>query len=619
MKLKFYAFSVCIMWISAGVNAQESSMEGSAKKWIADNKTQLGLQQHHNVDLTFARKGPSGETLRFQQNIQGVPVFQSEVVVHFNNKGVVTHTSESLQKNAANISVIPSLSSEQAFQIAKQASNVSGEIVDQSNDLFVLVTETGETKLVYRIVIKSFNTQGVLESMVDAQSGNLISIKDIAIYHSSHKETGDPEKSHSHSSTSNIEETMATGTAYIFNPDPLSFAGVNYGGQYVDGNDATNASLDAARSLVTIPELEFTGGMYHLRSTYVQIAELDTPATGLFSQASPDFLFNRQEQGFEAINAFWHIDNNMRYINEELGITLVPSGNGGKVRFDPHGWDGADNSYYNPSGQFLVFGEGCVDDAEDADVVLHELGHGIHFWLTNNNGSGLISEGCGDYWAQSYSRSLGQWEPTDPQYQWMFSWDGHNPCWPGRSTGYSATYPGGLTGSAHTDGQIWATSLMRIWDRIGRTKTDAAFLEGLGMTNSSTNQQNAAIAVRQAALDMVEAGSYDFTCADVEVMTEEFTTTGYVLPTYECEDLAVTDMLNGKIASIYPNPTSDRLNIVMDYKKVETAVVFDMTGKKLMETQIASNKSFINVGHLPKGVYVLMIKGTTFTHKFVKE
>src|SRR5690606_1408961 len=176
---------------------------------------------------------------------------------------------------------------------------------------------------------------------------------------------------------------------------------------------------------------------------------------------------------------------------------------------------------------------------------------------------------------------------------------------------------GGLTGSAHTDGQIWATSLMRIWDRIGKEKTDRAWLEGLALTNSSTNQQNAAIAVRQAALDMI--GQFGFNCEDIIIMTEEFTTTGYELPEYECDEMGVSDVLNGQIAQIYPNPVSDKLNILMDFKKAETVMVYDMTGKKVMDAQISSNKNYIDVSHLPKGVYVLMIKGTSFTHKFVKE
>jgi hypothetical protein len=166
-----------------------------------------------------------------------------------------------------------------------------------------------------------------------------------------------------------------------------------------------------------------------------------------------------------------------------------------------------------------------VDDAEDADVIWHELGHGIHDWLTNGNTSNLIGEGNGDYWAQSYSRSLNQWTANNAAFNYMFNWDGNNTCWRGRNTNYSGVYPGSLTGSIHTDGQIWATALMQIWDVIGREKTDKAFLEGLKLTNRSTNQQNAAIAVRQAAINM------NFPCADIQVFTQKFTGKGYAMPT----------------------------------------------------------------------------------------
>ena len=49
----------------------------------------------------------------------------------------------------------------------------------------------------------------------------------------------------------------------------------------------------------------------------------------------------------------------------------------------------------------INFGEGGVDDAEDADVILHELGHGIHDWITNGSLSQVdgLSEGMADYWA----------------------------------------------------------------------------------------------------------------------------------------------------------------------------------------------------------------------------
>ena len=50
----------------------------------------------------------------------------------------------------------------------------------------------------------------------------------------------------------------------------------------------------------------------------------------------------------------------------------------------------------------LRFGKGGVDDAEDAEVILHEYGHAIHFsqnFSFASEEAGAISEGFGDYWA----------------------------------------------------------------------------------------------------------------------------------------------------------------------------------------------------------------------------
>jgi hypothetical protein len=411
---------------------------------------------------------------------------------------------------------------------------------------------------------------------------------------------------------------LVTGSAYIFNPDPLSKMQVAYGGQYVDGNDATNASLDAARTLVTIPELELTAGVYKLKGTYVEIKELEAPNKGLFTQTSNQFLFNRNQDGFEAANAYWHLDNNLRYINLTLGIPCIPVMNNGVLAFDPHGENGADNSHYDPNSQVLVFGEGGVDDAEDADVILHELGHGIHDWLTNGNLSQVngLSEGCGDYWAQSYSRSLNQWQPTDAAYQWMFNWDGHNSFWNGRVTDYAAIYPSGLTSSIHTNGQIWASALMRIYDAIGKQKTDRAFLEGLSLTTSNTNQQNAAIAVRQAAIDML--GTFGFNCNDIDQITAEFTAAGYTLPAYSCQ-LSVEDLSKKEIIAIYPNPVSEILHISMKISKEEKVEIYNMEGRKVLETTIANGRNTVNVSHLAVGDYILRIKGLELSTKFIKK
>jgi hypothetical protein len=218
----------------------------------------------------------------------------------------------------------------------------------------------------------------------------------------------------------------------------------------------------------------------------------------------------------------------MRYINETLGIALRPIQYEGGVQFDPQGLDGDDNSHYDSGSGQLAFGEGCVDDDEDADVVLHELGHGLHDWVTNGGLSNIVdglSEGFGDYWAQSYSRSLGQWGPGNPEYHWVFNWDGHNECWGGRVTNIALPYPTSVQPypAVHSGGQHWSTCLMKIYDQIGREKTDTITLEGLAMTGMMSSQNDAANAVYQAASDL------GLPASELDIISSTFEGCGYMM------------------------------------------------------------------------------------------
>lgn len=612
MKIKFISCSIAVLFLSLStINAQNTKLESKARAWLTNNAAKVGLSTNADLQLKSSRKSISGENLRFNMTIDGVPVYKGDIVVHFNKAEEVTFSTEIARKNISIINTKPSLSLDEAYQKAVLASPPKGEIIHQENKLFVY-DNAGENILVYRVLIESHDKVGSWETIIDAVTGATISVKDIAHYFGKHKDH------HSDNFIGPLNNPIdppkkVNGTAYVFDPDPLARAGAIYGGNYVDGGDATNASLDAARSLVTLEDLEFSNNQYHLKNSYTQIAALQAPTTGLFSQTSSDFLFNRSEQGFEAVNVFWHFTNSLKYINETLGIVCKPTSNGGVVRFDPHGQSGADNSAYYGGGQYLTFGEGGVDDAEDADVVLHELGHGIHDWISDGNLSNTqgLSEGSGDYWAVSYKRGLGLWPSSAPQYNWVFGWDGHNGFWNGRVTNYTGKYPTNAGGGIHAAGQIWGTTLMRIYDRIGKEKTDRIFLEGLAMTDSSANQQTAAIAVRQAALDML--GDYGFNCEDVAIITEEMTLTGYTLPSYDCM-LSVGDFAKKEI-KLYPNPANEVLNInVEDSGK---AVVLNAEGRIVKNLSLKSGKNTVDVSGLTKGVYIINVNGNS--QKFIKK
>ena len=181
---------------------------------------------------------------------------------------------------------------------------------------------------------------------------------------------------------------------YVFDPDPISKSGRKYGELgFTDNSDSTNPVIERYMSIVNLLDVDYSWGLYALQGPYAAIIDSETPLNGLFEQKSPHFLFTRDQDAFEAVNCYYHIDTVMRYINEDLDIRVKPSLYSRGVRFDPHGGGGqADTSNYRTTVQELSFGLGGVDDAEDAEVIIHELGHGIHHWLT---GSGVLNQNEG--------------------------------------------------------------------------------------------------------------------------------------------------------------------------------------------------------------------------------
>lgn len=600
----------------------QSPNEKIAENWIKNNSKKLDIQPEHDFKMLFNRKGPSGETLRYYQMINDVRVYNAELTIHINTLGDVSYVANAYNKNVETIDTNPVITTEEAYSLTVKNLNNPGHTRVKEDGLFVYQIN-GQTKLVYSIKTSSENLNGYWETIVDAKTGQIISSKDVALYHDHEKEKGkkSTKENNKTSSGNNTAAVQATGTAMVFDPDPLSVAQVAYGGNYVDGNgqgDTDTAQLTAARSQVNLPDIEFSGGTYRLRGQYAEIASLQNPNTGLFTQATNAFHFTRNEQGFEAAQVYYHVDNNLRYINETLGITLVSRFNSGVVEFDPHAHNGADQSTYG--GGELNFGEGGIDDGECTDVILHELGHGLHDWVTNGGLSQQngLSEGSGDYWAQSYSRSVNGWTTgNDPHnlYNKVFKWDG-NDTWNGRRSDVANMYPGGLSGQIHTDGQIWATVLMEIYDIIGRTKIDAAFLEGLGMTNSGTNQPQAAAAVRQAAMDMVLAGRYGMTCADVDVMTTRFNARGYNLSALDCNALDVSEF-EIKDISIFPNPATNAITI-NNIKQDFTVEVYNIIGQKIKDQNITPDNNTIDVSNLSNGAYILKLKDYDGAMKFIK-
>jgi zinc metalloprotease ZmpB len=268
----------------------------------------------------------------------------------------------------------------------------------------------------------------------------------------------------------------STGTARVFVPNPVQSLGDE---SLTDQKDSDAAVPAAAYHTVTLTNLDGSG---FLRGDWANVVtETGSPAY------SPTNTFNytRSQDEIEQVMAYYWITEAQKYI-QSLGFgTRFPPVNQESQDVRINQW-GQDNSFEtdHPKDE-LRFGKGGVDDAEDAEVILHEYGHAIHDgsgFVFGSEEAGAISEGFGDYWAVDFSDVMAQrlgvaeLEPLPC----VMDWD---------STFYTSTvphclrrldsnlqYPGDLDGEVHDDGRIWSQALWTIHENVGNLRADTIIL-----------------------------------------------------------------------------------------------------------------------------------------------
>jgi hypothetical protein len=269
----------------------------------------------------------------------------------------------------------------------------------------------------------------------------------------------------------------STGSGRVFLPNPVQTLGNE---DLTDQKDADYPALQPAYRTVTLTDLDGSG---FLRGNWANVvSETGNPAYS----STNTFLYGRTQDEFEQVMAYYWVTESQRYI-QRLGFGVPGSGLGAvnmesqDVRINQ--W-GADNSFQtNHPKDEMRFGKGGVDDAEDAEVILHEYGHAIQDAQVPNFGStleaGSIGEGFGDYWAVTVSDVIaGPGALNDAPC--VADWDsvsytaGPRHCL--RRVDGNKIYPRDVRGEVHADGEIWSRALWDIREAIGATRADRLIL-----------------------------------------------------------------------------------------------------------------------------------------------
>jgi hypothetical protein len=263
----------------------------------------------------------------------------------------------------------------------------------------------------------------------------------------------------------------STGTGQVFFPNPVATLQDQ---TLTDQKDANYAALQAAYRTRTLTNLDGSG--FLSGDWAVVVSETGNPAYS----TTNTFIYTRDQDEFEQVMAYYWITEAQKYI-QSLGfgsrfraVNMEPQ----RVRINQ--W-GIDNSFATTHKDEIRLGKGGVDDAEDAEVILHEYGHAIHFsqnFAFASVEAGAISEGFGDYWAATVTQVI---SPTaDPAC--IADWDSVSytvrvpHCL--RRVDTNLMYPRDLRGQVHFDGQIWSRALWDIRSAIGNVRADTVILEG---------------------------------------------------------------------------------------------------------------------------------------------
>lgn len=267
--------------------------------------------------------------------------------------------------------------------------------------------------------------------------------------------------------------TTETGT--VFYPNPVQQLGDQ---TLTDNNDADYAALQPAYRQITLTDLDGSGS---LSGRYVAVKSSTGKAAKAVNGAFP--AYHRDADGFEQVMAYYWVTTAQHYIQHlGFGSTLRPVNQRQiKLRIDQYG---GDNSFFRDDKANISFGKGGVDDAEDAEVIVHEYGHSVQDGQVTGFGtteeSGAIGEAFGDYLAVA-TTSWATGRPSKTPEACVADWD---------STSYTSTtphclrrldgtkhYPEDIVGEVHADGEIWSRALWDIRQQLGDTQASTLIIE----------------------------------------------------------------------------------------------------------------------------------------------
>ncbi|MEU3724236.1 M36 family metallopeptidase [Streptomyces sp. NPDC031705] len=239
-----------------------------------------------------------------------------------------------------------------------------------------------------------------------------------------------------------------------------------------DAKDSADAVPASAYATAALRNLDGSGG---LSGKWASVRS----DTGTSAKTADAASYNRHDDQFEQVMAYFWVNEAQEYL-QGLGFgTELPGANDRVQPVRINQW-GADNSFFTDKKAEIRFGKGGVDDAEDAEVIVHEYGHAVHNAQVPGFGTspeaGAIGEAFGDYLAVEVGTH------ADARYGWPRTADGACVAdWDSvpysdaphclRRIDGNKVYADRV-GEVHADGEIWSRALFDIRGALGARTAD---------------------------------------------------------------------------------------------------------------------------------------------------
>lgn len=405
-----------------------------ARSSIAEISDTLGLAPGMSEMEEIDRFEWTGfEHVRYQQTLEGIPIFGSEALVAIQPNREVSMLAGDLEPDPTFAAEEEAVSEKEAIQVAMDDLGEGATLRGHVSSKVVLFPKAKGLARSYQLLIPAAEPLGDWQYFIDTGQGKIMDSSNVMrFFH-----WPGP-------------YTAGRGNVYLENPDEIQATGM-------------------------LRRLRWP--YRRLNGQYANIENDDGPeAIGSFPGFR--FFYKPDDTHFDEVNCYHAVDRVSRYleglgfrgltVNNPYGRAANPQG---QIRAHVHTGTNYDNAFYSPSTGEIYFGDGSNaagdpagfrDLAKESDIIFHEFGHGVLDEIRPNiigTDGAALHEAYADYFACSLTDEpeLGEWVLPGPGSI--------------RNLNNNKTYPNAPT-QPHTRGLVWGGACWDLRQAVGTEVAD---------------------------------------------------------------------------------------------------------------------------------------------------